>query len=351
MPPSLDSAGRSDESSGGRERAAASPAAPATYVNPVLDADFPDPAIILAPDGFYYAYATQTLRDGEWINIQVARSADLLHWQHLGDALPEKPAWAETTQDFWAPSVISDGSTYFMYYSATPDVCHEPERGHCLAVATSSSPAGPFVDVGIPLLLGIGFEYIDPMAYDDPVTGKRLLYWGSGFQPIKVQELGPDRMSFASGTQPIDLVWPNPVKGVFPRLVEASWVIRHEDFYYLFYSGDNCCGPDADYGVMVARSRNATGPFETLEEARGVPHSLMLFRSERWLAPGHNTVVTDKAGQVWIIYHAIDVNRPRQRQEDEVNSRRILLMDRIEWRDGWPFVGTPSNEPQTGPVT
>ena len=24
-----------------------------TYVNPVLDADFPDPAVILAPDGFY----------------------------------------------------------------------------------------------------------------------------------------------------------------------------------------------------------------------------------------------------------------------------------------------------------
>src|SRR5215212_11642377 len=61
------------------------------YTNPVLDADFPDPAVILATDGYYYAYATQTLRDGAWINIQVARSADLVHWHHLGDALPEKP--------------------------------------------------------------------------------------------------------------------------------------------------------------------------------------------------------------------------------------------------------------------
>ena len=47
---------------------------------------------------------------------------------------------------------------------------------------------------------------------------------------------------------------------------------------------------------------------------------------------------------MWIIYHAIDVNRPRQRQEDEINSRRILLIDKIVWRDGWPFVGTPSEE-------
>jgi arabinan endo-1,5-alpha-L-arabinosidase len=322
-----------------------------TYINPILDADFPDPAVIQAADGCYYAYATQTLREGEWINIQVARSLDLVHWQHLGDALPDKPAWARETQDFWAPFVVQDGDKYLMYYSATHDACHDPERGHCLAVATSASPAGPFVDMGVPLLLGVGFEFIDPMAFDDPATGKHWLYWGSGFQPIKVQELAADRMSFAPDSAPIDLVWPNPVEGAFPRLVEAAWVIHHEDHYYLFYSGDNCCGPDAEYGVMVARSRVPTGPFETLEEARGVPHSLMLYKSERWLAPGHNCVVTDKAGEVWIIYHAIDVNRPRQRQEDEINSRRILLIDRIEWRDGWPFVGTPSEDSKTAPVT
>jgi len=347
----LDSADFSPASHGGTAHSLVPAPAQAAYLNPVLDGDFPDPAVIQAPDGYYYLYATQTLEDDKWINIQVARSADLVHWEHLGDALPQKPGWASTTQDFWAPSVIYDGSTYFMYYSATPDVCHEPERGHCLAVATSKSPAGPFVDMGMPLLLGMGFEFIDPMAYDDPVTGKRLLYWGSGFQPIKVQELAEDRLSFASGSQPVDLVWPNGKKGGFPRLVEAAWVIRHDDFYYLFYSGDNCCGPDAEYGVMVARSESAMGPFETLEQAKGVPHSLMLFKSERWLAPGHNCIVTDKAGQEWIIYHAIDVNRPRQRQDDEINSRRILLIDKIEWKDGWPHVGTPSDEPQAAPVS
>src|SRR5690348_8144584 len=98
--------------------AAPTPAAPpGTYLNPILDEDFPDPAVIHAPDGHYYAYATQTLREGHWINIQVARSPDLIHWEQLGDALPEKPGWAQTTQDFWAPSVIYDGSKYVMYYS------------------------------------------------------------------------------------------------------------------------------------------------------------------------------------------------------------------------------------------
>ncbi len=340
----------SDELEGGSTVALPNSELPGSYVNPILDADFPDPAVILAPDGFYYAYATQTLCDGEWINIQVARSPDLVHWEHLGEALPQKPDWARTTQDFWAPSVIYDGSTYFLYYSATPDVCHRHERGHALAVATASAPAGPFVDMGMPLLLGAGFEFIDPHAFDDPVTGKHLLYWGSGFQPIKVQELSHDRLSFAPDSAPIDLVWPNGEKGSFPRLVEAAWVIRHDNYYYLFYSGDNCCGPDADYGVMVARSDHATGPFETLEEAKGVPHSLILFKNERWLAPGHNCIAIDEAGEHWILYHAIDVNRPRQAQDDEINSRRILLIDRVEWHDGWPWVGTPSEEPRTAPV-
>ena len=323
---------------------------PKTYVNPVLDRDFPDPAVIRAADGFYYAYATQSLHHHKWTNIQVARSEDLIRWEYLGEAMPEKPAWARETQDIWAPSVIYDGSTYFMYYSATPDVCHHHERGHALAVATSKSPVGPFVDMGMPLLLGAGFEYIDPMAYDDPVTGKHLLYWGSGFQPIKVQELSPDRLSFAANSNPVDLVWPNPVKGAFPRLVEASWVIRHGGHYFLFYSGDNCCGPDAQYGVMVARSDNAMGPFETLEQARGVPGSLMLHKNHFWLAPGHNTVVEDKAGQLWMLYHAIDPGKPRQSQDREINSRRVMLIDRIEWKDGWPWIGTPSEEPRQAPA-
>src|ERR1700759_3543286 len=80
------------------------------YTNPVIDADFPDPAVLAAPDRSYYAYATQTEHDGRWTNIQLARSSDLVHWTMLGDALPKKPGWASRTQDFWAPHVIRSGA-------------------------------------------------------------------------------------------------------------------------------------------------------------------------------------------------------------------------------------------------
>ncbi len=341
----------SEASDGGVDGGPSASAGSTTYANPVIDADFPDPAILLAPDGFYYAYATQSRREGGgWFNIQVARSADLVNWEHLGDAMPKRPKWARRTRDFWAPDVLYDGERYFLYYSAKSDVSIKT-KNHCLAVATSTSPAGPFIDSGAPLLLGKSFDAIDPMAFDDPATGKRLLYWGSGFRPIKVQELGADRMSFAPGTKPVELVWPNPVKGKFPRLVEASWLLRRDDFYYLFYSGDNCCGPRAKYGVMVARSRDAMGPYETLEQAHGVPHSLVLQRSQRWNAPGHNSTIRDNAGNDWIVYHAIDVNRPRDNPRRRMNSRRVMLIDRIEWRDGWPVIGQPTDQPVPAPAT
>lgn len=328
---------------------ASADAARQSYRNPILDRDFPDPAVLRADDGHYYAYATQTRDADGWINIQVARSDNLIDWQLLGDALPVKPDWAAQTQDFWAPFVLRHDGRYLMFFSAKPDACGD-EPGHALALAVADRPEGPFIDVGTPFLTGPGFEVIDPMVLRDPASGRNFLYWGSGFQPIKVQELSPDLRSFAPGTRPTEVIWPNPVAGAFPRLVEAAWVIAHEGAYYLFYSGDNCCGPHAEYGVMVTKADNPLGPFTTLEQARGVKHSLMLSLNDKWLAPGHNAVITDRAGDHWIVYHAVDIDRPRQRQEDEINSRRVLLIDRIEWRDGWPMVGTPSTGERPAPI-
>lgn len=319
----------------------------ATYTNPVLDADFPDPAVLTA-NGVHYVYATQ----GGGRNIQVGRSDNLVDWEQLGDALPVKPTWASRTQDFWAPHVLEDRGRYFLYYSAKPDAAlTDTTRGLCLAVATASRPEGPFTDIGRPLQCGPGFVNIDPMAYDDPATGKRLLYWGSGFEAIKVQELAPDRVSFAPASTAVALI--QPVKTEDPdeygRLIEGAWIVRRDGWYYLFYSGDNCCGPKAHYAALVARSRSATGPFQTLAAATGAKTSVILERTDRWIAPGHNSVVTDARGDHWIVYHAVDARRPRAKPTDDVNSRRVMLIDRLVWTDGWPKAQGPSAGPVPRP--
>jgi arabinan endo-1,5-alpha-L-arabinosidase len=309
------------------------------YINPVYKADFADPTVIMGHDGWFYAYATNTSVDDAFYNIQVAKSSDLVHWQLVGDALPVKPVWAD--KDFWAPHVLYDEQRqeYYLYYSGeSPD----SQVGKCIGVAISKSPAGPFVDVGKPLVSGEGFVNIDPMAFDDPVTGKKYLYWGSGHQPIKVRELNENRISFKAGSNAVNAVAPN--KDDYSKLVEGAWTHHRNGYYYLFYSGDNCCGDKAHYAVMVARSKNATGPFERLSEAKKTNSSAILVRNEEWLAPGHNSVVTDNAGQDWIVYHAIAL-------DPSLSSKgRILLIDRIRYKDDWPYIETNSPSAQSLPV-
>ena len=318
---------------------ATAPEPRATFANPVIDSDFPDPAILRAKDGYYYVYATQSQRDGKWINLQVARSLDLVAWELLGDALPAKPAWASKTQDVWAPHVAEHRGRYYLYYSAKPDAAlTDDKKGLCLAAATADRPEGPFTDMGRPLLCGASFVNIDPMSYDDPATGKRLLYWGSGFEPIKVQELAPDRLSFAPGSAPVDLVRADK-KTPYRNLVEGAWIELRGGYYYLFYSGDNCCGKGVHYAVMVARSRSATGPFELQEGA-------LLEGNSKWIGPGHNSVIDDAHGESWLVYHAVDAARTRTKPTDEVNTRRVMLIDHLEWTDEWPRVKGPTSGPQ-----
>jgi arabinan endo-1,5-alpha-L-arabinosidase len=174
------------------------------------------------------------------------------------------------------------------------------------------------------------------MLFDDPVTGKRLLYWGSGFGPIKVQEMTADGLAFAPGSAPIDLVSPDPTDDPanYRRLVEGAWVTYREGWYYLFFSGDNCCGPNAHYAVMVARSRSAAGPFDVYPDNGGV----ILEASPGWIAPGHNAIAETDGGETLILYHAVDAAKPRTRPEDEVNTRRVMLTRTLVWRGGWPAV-------------
>lgn len=308
-----------------------------TYANPVLNRDFPDPTVIEAPDGRYYAYGTETMINAEPYNIQVARSQDLVDWSWEGDALPGGAAWAEEGRSYWAPHVIyaPEQDRYIMYYSAH----HDAYDSKCLAVATATSPLGPFEDRGEPLLCGEGFIEIDPMAFDDPESGKKLLYWGSGFEPIRVQELADDRRDFKPDTEPTPVLAPTADEP-YSNLIEGAWVSYRDDTYYLFYSGDNCCGEAANYAVMVARAQDPFGPFERLGETHGTNRSTILEAGPIWKAPGHNSVVQDAAGNDWMVYHAIDRNQPRREtgipgvQWD----RRVMLMDRIEYVSGWPRI-------------
>ena len=298
------------------------PAAQVTIKNPVLDQDFPDPTVMRFNEK-YYAYATE----GKTKLIQIAESSDLQNWKIVGGALPSKPLWAK--EHFWAPHVLFDPEIkkYVLFYSAESG---DTTIGKCLGVAFADNPAGPFIDKGTPLICGESFVNIDPMAIIDSPGGKRLLYWGSAFKPIKVQEMSDDWRSFKTGSTARDLLQPGK-EYQYTKLIEGAWVDYYDGYYYLYYSGDNCCGEKASYAVLVARSRDPLGPFKTLGETNGTGRSVVLEKNKEWVAPGHNSIVRDNKGNTWIAYHAI-------KAPDSGKGGHVFCISRLIYKNGWPQV-------------
>ena len=61
--------------------------------------------------------------------------------------------------------------------------------------------------------------------------------------------------------------------------------------------------------------------------------------------------VPGRGGGWWTIYHAIDLHEPFFSGPDKL-TRRVAMLDRIDWVDGWPVAaGAPSDEDEGAPAT
>ncbi|MDX3329674.1 family 43 glycosylhydrolase [Streptomyces sp. ME02-6979-3A] len=330
------------------------PEAPRTYTNPVSAGavdTFPDPAMIRGKDGLWYAYGTQNPvmqskgEDGERM-LPVLRSADMVTWEYAGEVFtPEnKPAWHEGSR-LWAPEVRYARGLYHLYYSV-------PGR-NTVGLATSATPTGPWTDRGavLPTPSGCPAGNIDQAQFTD-TDGTPYLYWGS-YDTICVAKLNAD-LSRTEG---------EVTQVARGRRVEGGFVVRRDDFYYLFYSDAGCCdGAYSGYQVKVGRSTSPTGPFTDDEGT-----DLMALTSKvgvvvgangnRWIGPGHNSLQTDLAGQDWLVYHGIPAESPDLAPASNGTlklTRRPMLIDRLDWIDGWPVVRAgagPSDGPTAAPVT
>jgi arabinan endo-1,5-alpha-L-arabinosidase len=222
-------------------------------------------------------------------------------------------------------------------------------------MATAPTPTGPWTDSGAPVVgprtdaSGNAFLWtFDPTAVTD-TDGSQWLFYGSYFGGIFVTRLSDDGKR-AVGT---------PTQVAIDNKFEGAYVIRRGGYWYLFASTANCCaGPTTGYSVQVGRSRNLRGPYVdregtplTVSRAGGTP--TLVQNGNQWIGAGHNAVATDLGGQDWIAYHAIDRRDPYLDGTDGINERPMLL-DRLDWVDGWPAVRAgrgPSAGRQPGPLT
>jgi arabinan endo-1,5-alpha-L-arabinosidase len=331
------------------------------YRNPVSAgfADtFADPTIIKGQDGLWYAYATSDpLRSGEGTphRVPTARSTDLVHWSYAGDALSGAAApYVAPGASYWAPDVRYLDGRYVMYYAVTDTTASPEGSDFAIGVATSDGPAGPWTQSPTPVVAprpGSGGGYlstIDPAELTTP-DGARYLYFGSYYGGVSVVRLSADGLHAVGA----------PTMVAIDNKYEGSYVVHRDGYYYLFVSSANCCaGPTTGYAVSVGRSTSPLGPFTdahggslTASRTGGTP--VVTQNGNRWIGTGHNGVVTDLSGQDYLVYHAIDRAQPYLDQPFGVN-RRPMLLDRLDWIDGWPTVRAgagAADGPQPAPVT
>ena len=161
------------------------------YTNPVFEPTFADPTIVKADDGYYYAYATEDYWEGKDHLVAVIRSKDLVKWSYLTDAFQIKPAWKQG--GLWAPNVFRYDGKYFMFYSLS--IWGDSNPG--IGLASSDQPQGPFTDLGkffLELRSRVS-NSIDPCFFQDPVSGKLYIFWGS-FRGIYGRELLYEQWNF-----------------------------------------------------------------------------------------------------------------------------------------------------------
>jgi len=329
-----------------------------TYTNPVIDSNNPDPAVLALPTGGYIAVATSDHATDPSTEdaFPIYQSEDLVNWQLQGHVFPAGswPSWA--AKNLWAPEMHLVNGRYLVYFSASA-----PNSRHSTGVAISQtdSPLGPFVDLGEPLIyhnedsvVGV----IDATYFKDPQTEQDYLIWKTdtlvplSISSVFIRELNEDGVSFKNGSQASKIL-----QSDIPSeqgIVEGMWMMYKEDNYFLFYSSSWFTLPS--YHMGVARSKSIMGPY-VKRDVPVVETDWERYNSGQnctFEGPGHGSVVVDKAGDWWVVYHSW-----RYAHLDR-QPGRVMLLDRLEWNGApevelWPVVwggGVPSDTEREGPA-
>ena len=306
-----------------------------SYVNPVLESNFPDPTVIKGDDGYFYAYSTQ----GKLGDIPIYRSPDLVNWEYAAVAFPDsnkRPRFLPGG-NLWAPDIIKNGEKYILIYSQSK---WGEEHKNGLGLAESDNPAGPFFDNGKLFTSDeIGVQNsIDPSFFKDD-DGRIYLLWGS-FSGLYMLEFDMETL------KPLE---DSPLIRVAGSAFEGSHIYKHKGKYYLFVSTGTCCeGERSTYKVGVGRSDSPAGPYLDKEGNQMLDnnYTLVITGNEICKGPGHGSqIITDDEGQTWYLFHGYLRGRS--------NEGRMMWLEQLLWdEEGWPYVesGTPSFTPQSAPV-
>ncbi len=317
-------------------------AAPIVNAQTVVETPFVHDPVMAYENGTYYLYSTGH-------GIAQMTSADRKHWALSRDGVlrnEQVPAWSHDSvpgfeSHIWAPDVIKYRKKWYLAYSCSTFGKNTSAIG--LLSNTSLANKEGWKDEGC-IIASRGkrdnWNAIDPNFVIDE-KGKPWMTWGSFWDGIQLVQLDKT-MHVKKGAKPVTIARrhalydtsaePNPTsKYAGTNAIEAPFIMRHGDYYYLFVSWDYCCrGIKSNYRVAVGRSKVVAGPYldkEGKDMREGGGFLLIEGDKKEFDAMGHCSAYSFPDGD-YFFCHGYSV---------EKNGASILVEKKIRWTiDGWP---------------
>jgi arabinan endo-1,5-alpha-L-arabinosidase len=328
-----------------------------TYSNPVVEPTATATAFIEV-NGTYWAYGGEKCwGNDEYQSVPIWSSTDLYNWTFEGNVFGTRPdlssdpssgdpTWKYNGDGIWAPDIYyhSGNDQYILYYSL-----HGPDHDDsAIGAATSNNPDGPWTDQG--KVVGGTNNSIDPDVVEH--DGTLYMFFGSYSSPMHVTELTSDGLSDTGNWTQIAR------EGTNTTGFEAPHVVKRNGYFYLFCQNQICCqGKDANppYATVIARADSITGPYRD-KEGRDMntreAETEIRWSNPRFRAPGHGYTITGPDGDRWWLGEAYDMNEYDRTDcaNGESSWRRPMMLDKVEWEDGWPKIRGVDNTPTRSSV-
>ncbi|HEX8029569.1 MAG TPA: family 43 glycosylhydrolase, partial [Vicinamibacterales bacterium] len=286
-----------------------------TFLNPIMPGDHPDPSILKDGDDYYMTFSSFDAYPG----LVIWHSRDLVNWQPIG------PALFKNVGSVWAPELVKHKGRYYIYF---PGI--SPNRSNY--VIWADNIRGPW---SAPIDLKL--TRIDPGHAVGP-DGRRYLFLSAG----ELVQLADDGLSTVGAPKKIYDGWKYPADWVVEAFAqEGPKILKRGDYYYMLLAEGGTAGPPTGHMIVAARSKSIEGPWENS------PYNPILrtqSKDERWWSKGHGTLVEDRAGKWWMVYHAYE--------NGYYTLGRQTLLEPVEWTgDGWfRMAGADSASPIAKPA-
>lgn len=267
------------------------------YVNPIVNADFPDCDVIRVDDTYYMLSTTMFHLPG----ATLLKSKDLVNWEYCCNPLEKivdnddynlKNGKNHYSQGMWAGSLNYHNGKFYIYFP-----CSTWSHDSQSVLLTATNPEGEWQDTRL------SKAYHDPgWLFDDGPNGDGGLYVACGIGDIYVAKLNPTTYQEISSTKVISV----------GNGCEGSHMYHIGDYYYIYatYGG-------TEGSQTIFRSKSPMGPYEE--------HDGRIFEGQKIHQGG---LVETQTGEWWTILF-----------RDAGSIGRIPYLEPVVWNDGWPTLG------------